>query len=136
MARPWVAAVRPSQLDGRRLERLLWFLVEDNVDFLAENPDTPLLYESGVRYRPEDGREEWDAIPWVLENWRTKRQGSDCEDLAAWRAAELRVRGENASCTWVAYREPGKLVYHIRVRRGDGSLEDPSVLLGMRAPSA
>ncbi len=134
MAKPWAALLVPSQLDGPRLQILLDALTAWDVLYLRENPGTPELYKSGVRYREEDGREEWLEIPHVLDRWRRKREGSDCEDLCAWRAAELQIRGERARCTWAAYREPDSLTYHIRVRRGDGSLEDPSEILGMGRP--
>ena len=62
---------------------------------------------------------------------------SNCEDLACYRVAELRVRaGESCKpyITWqmVNSRKYGTFtLYHIRVLRKDGSIEDPSKILGM-----
>ena len=90
----------------------------------------PRLYKAGVRYRAEQlvgGKR--------LEQWKTAPQVfalglGDCEDLAAWRAAELRVhRGEPARA--VVYRT-GPKKFHAVVERADGSIEDPSKRLGMR----
>lgn len=85
----------------------------------------PALYKSGVRYEREPrGREVWRTVPQVLAaGW------GDCEDLAAWRAAELRRLGVPARA--VAIRT-GRRRFHAVVQLPDGSYEDPSVKLGMR----
>jgi hypothetical protein len=57
-----------------------------------------------------------------------RRGGGDCEDLATWRAAELRAVGEPARV--IVYRSAPS-VLHAVVRRGDGRIEDPSRRLGM-----
>ena len=94
------------------------------------------LYDSGIRYVEEPpGRDDWQDIAETLE-----RQEGDCEDLACWRVAELRVRlGERAATHVVTVQDlpdprTGDVVttYHIAVRRADGRLEDPSRLLGMK----
>ena len=58
---------------------------------------------------------------------------SNCEDLACYRIAELRVRhGENA-LPYVTAKKIGTFtLFHIQVEREDGSIEDPSRILGMR----
>lgn len=84
----------------------------------------PPLYRARVRYDASDAGERWQ----VPSETYARRRG-DCEDLAAWRAAELRLNGEPARV--VVYRSrPG--VLHAVVRRGDGRIEDPSRRLGMR----
>jgi hypothetical protein len=84
----------------------------------------PAIYESGVRYIRRDAGERWQTPTETM-----RRGGGDCEDLATWRAAELRLHGEPARV--IVYRSaPG--VLHAVVRRGDGSIEDPSRRLGMR----
>jgi len=90
----------------------------------------PRLYESGVRYeREQPGRERWRRIDEAMA-----AGVGDCEDLAAWRAAELRVRrGEAARA--IVYRS-GKRRFHAVVQRADGSIEDPSRALGMGKRSA
>lgn len=84
----------------------------------------PLLYEAGVSYRDEP-RDVWrHAIDVSTEGW------GDCEDLAAYRAAELRFSGEDDAARVAVYQSgPGR--YHAVVARGDGSIEDPSKVLGM-----
>lgn len=98
-----------------------------DVRYLLRTPQTPALYESGVVYRREamvGGRrlEDWYTIPQVI-----LRRSGDCEDLACWRAAELRVHGIPAT-PW-AYRT--RAGWHIIVKLPDG-YEDPSARLGMR----
>jgi len=110
------------------LETLVEALVAANMAFLEAFPRTPLLYESGVRYLEEPrGRDDWQDIPETLARDKT----GDCEDLAAWRIAELRFRGEAANPAIRASLIRGVLTYHVRVRRSDGSIEDPSRKLGM-----
>lgn len=83
----------------------------------------PLLYQSGVRYQRELGTEHWQTVQETL-----KKGYGDCEDLASWRAAELRRRGVPASA--VAVRT-GPRRYHAVVLWPDGRIEDPSKKLGM-----
>lgn len=85
----------------------------------------PSLYESGVYYDPEQGTEDWLTIPDLYA-----AGVGDCEDLAAARAAELRVSGEDPGARAVAYRS-GPTVWHAVVLRGTGEVEDPSLVLGM-----
>ena len=127
MSATWSPTFMPEKLNGSALEHLLPALVGLNENFLKTHQQTPLLYSSGVRYMAEPrGQEKWLTIPFVL-----KQRFGDCEDLSAWRAAELRVRGENAKCVWTYRKTPRGNLYHIRVQRGNGMIEDPSLLLGM-----
>jgi hypothetical protein len=103
-------------------------------------PNFPRLYAGRIRYEREprgiggrlgvdvSGEERFDSVPIVAA-----RGWGDCDDLAPWRAAELRVSGEDphARCAVV---HVGRNKWHIVVRRGDGSYEDPSAALGMRVP--
>jgi hypothetical protein len=113
----------------RALERLLEALCDVNAEWLIEHPEAPWLYRSGVRYESEPpGRDDWQDIPETLV-----RLGGDCEDLACWRIAELRVRvGEPVRPIVKRTLYGPRTVYHVAVVRADGSLEDPSRLLGMR----
>ena len=117
----------------RVLALLLEALTQANELFLAAHPNTPPLYQSGVRYMQEPpGAEEWNTIPVCLDEWQHGR-GSDCEDLACWRVAELRRAGIPATPSFF-FRRRGELsIYHIIVRLPDGTREDPSSLLGMRS---
>jgi len=91
---------------------------------LSGNP-LPPLYRSGVRYKREQpGRERW------LNVFELYEAGvGDCEDLAAARVAELRMAGIPA-LPWV--KRTGARKYHAQVARPDDTIEDPSLILGMR----
>ena len=88
----------------------------------------PELYKSGVRYQREAaGKENWQ-----LPSQTLSRGVGDCEDLAAgWRVPELWLAGETTARPVVVKESPQ--LRHIQVRRADGSIEDPSALLGMRS---
>ena len=90
----------------------------------------PPLYESGVVYRREDRRKRKGLLS--FERWQTapiclKSGAGDCEDLACWRAAELRLKGYEV----LALPIRSSLGYHIIVKWPDGRIEDPSKRLGM-----
>jgi hypothetical protein len=100
-------------------------LVQVNGLILDKDPRIPPLYAAGVR---------WKAIP--HDNWRRADQiagegWGDCEGLSAWRAAELRRAGEDPIARVGCYHTGAKK-YHAIVIRGDDTIEDPSVWLGMR----
>lgn len=122
----WALPIEPADIEYA-LNRMLTTLTDLNVDYLRRHP-MPSIYQTGVRYIGEEvGREEWLAAPWVA-----MRGGADCEDLCAWRVAELRIAGERgARCFWTRHKSPDSILYHIQVRRGNGSIEDPSAILGM-----
>jgi hypothetical protein len=113
---------------GRVLELLLEALIAADIEYLRVCPSTPSLYESGVVYEEEPGeRDNWQDIPETLG-----LGNGDCEDLGCWRIAELRFRAEERATPFITWREVGdRTVYHIAVRRSDGTVEDPSRLLGM-----
>lgn len=117
----------------RVLSILLGALTAADVLYLRAHRDAPALYRAGVRYRAERfPREEWRGIAALHE----EREG-DCEDLACARSAELIVRAARAARPVFRWRRLGRLsVYHILVRHPDGSIEDPSLLLGMGARGA
>lgn len=110
------------------MQRLLDLMTEVDEHWLRTHPGGRPLYESGVRYSQEGrGDEVWQAVPVI-------RDTADCEDLACWRAAELRVSGEDPDARAVARGKPlapGRVLYHVVVQRGDGTIEDPSRKLGM-----
>jgi len=77
--------------------------------------------QANVRYQLEPpGEEDWKLPQNVIrDGW------GDCEDLAGWRAAGLRITGEDPDARAVVARTgPGKL--HCVVMRSDGSIDDPS----------
>ncbi len=110
------------------LRHLLEALIEANVAYLEARPETPWLYESGVTYEEERfDRDDWNDIPETL----VVKVG-DCEDLAAWRIAELRMRAHEDARPHVTFDQRGaRVTYHVTVRRADGRIEDPSRVLGM-----
>jgi len=118
-----------TAVSRRMLRPVLAALSNLNARILTDRPDIPPLYGSGVRYAPEpQGREDWDPADVVHD-----RGWGDCEDLAAWRAAELRMAGEDAraDCYPSRVRADGSRVWHAVVVREDGTVEDPSLILGM-----
>jgi hypothetical protein len=110
------------------LRLMMEALIAANVAFLRRHPETPRLYESGVRYEEEPGtQDDWNDIPETLS-----LGVGDCEDLAGWRIAELRIAGELAAMPRVSvFAEGNRVTYHVAVRRAAGLIEDPSRELGM-----
>lgn len=105
---------------------------------LQAHPSIPLLYRSGVRYK----RDKCTApgVPGACERFlsplQVLREGKvgDCDDLGPWKCAEyLMGKGvrRDRKARAVAIRSPG-VGWHVVVRRGDGTIEDPSRRLGMR----
>lgn len=83
------------------------------------------LYKSGVVYKREPlNRECWQSA--IITQMR---RSGDCEDLVAWRVAELWATGETKARP-ECYSPRAGLI-HCVVRRADGTREDPSRLLGM-----
>lgn len=136
----------------RVLQILLWTLVNLNREYLKQNPATPSIYDSGVRFIREEPNRWPQGVTWksgeIYEQWPDigriiAQGGGDCEDLACWRAAELLESGIPARPAW-RHREVemteganvGKkmTLYHIIVWTPNG-FEDPSRKLGMGGPS-
>lgn len=95
----------------------------------AKGHPLPELYRSGVRYErePWTTHEEFaDALTVLSRGW------GDCDDLCAWRVAELLEKGEQANVRiyWRPKRQ-GNRMMHCQVRRGNGDIEDPSRFLGL-----
>lgn len=109
--------------DDGTLARAVEALAEHN----ARLGPLPRLYTAGVTYQREPkGREEWRDAREVLASG-----AGDCEDLAAYRLAERWDIGDRAARAEV--RGHGNMK-HVYIRRGDGRVEDPSVMLGMKPP--
>ena len=130
----WGPRMIPAELDDATLGRYLDFwLVEDEI-YLRAHPETPMLYDAGVRYIPEArGKEVWRAVPGVIANG-----GSVCHSLACWRAAELRVRGYDARPVWSEQiLSDNTALYHVQVYApgapgtDENGIDDPSARLGM-----
>jgi hypothetical protein len=79
-----------------------------------------------VKWHPEPpGDEHFDLAPTVIQ-----RGHGDCDDLAPWHAGSLRATGTDPDATAFVKRS-GPNRWHALVRRGDGSIEDPSLAAGM-----
>jgi hypothetical protein len=82
--------------------------------------------KKGVRWKPEPpGDEHFDLGSTVL-----KRGWGDCDDLAPWHAASLRITGEDPEA-YAFVRPSGPNRWHAVVQRSDGTVEDPSRAAGM-----
>jgi len=121
----WFAVQVPeTQLDGAL--GVLQAISELQLARTSLAGPVPYLYEAGIRYEREPlGREWWQT---ALDNF-AQREG-DCEDLASHRAAELNVFDGEPART-IAVRT-GARSFHAVVQRADGSIEDPSLVLGMQ----
>ncbi len=86
----------------------------------------PSILSGGVRYQ----REPRDEEKWLTISQLFRQGHGDCEDLSAARIAEQWMAGDRNAHADVKVVNP--TLIHIRMRRGDGTLEDPSRLLGMR----
>lgn len=120
-------ARRNPEQSKRYLECLCRCLVDLNLLYIAQNPNTPTLYASGVRYRRDPpGVEDWQTIPEILD-----RRFADCKSLAAMRVAEILARGGKAFVQFHWRDQNDGATWHIYVQYLDGRQEDPSALLGM-----
>lgn len=106
----------------------------------------PKLYRSGIYYKTKPPAVEWHDIPTLLY-WGY----GDCKDLVAYRVAELNYQGIPAQpCIKWKYVDiedmaddseyianlikagiTQVLLIHVMVLMPDGSIEDPSKILGM-----
>lgn len=113
-------------LCGRsEIETALELFTKINQLYLNAHRDEPELYKAGVKYGLGN-KLAWFTAPLLLD-----RRVGDCKDLCAYRVAWLRVFGNEpgASCYLKDVR-PGQ--WHVQVKRQNGTIEDPSVKLGMR----
>lgn len=131
---------------------LVNWLKEVNTALFVEQPELPLLYDSGVLYSREQGETFRDVVGCY-------RQGQDdCDTLAPIRAGELMARGWRAMrpgdagydvarllkpksiAAWCFFTtrsqptDPGPRLYHVEVAYtlgGERYEDDPSARLGM-----
>lgn len=121
-------------LDAERVRLAVEVLAAANEALFRARPELPGVYESQVRYfRPEPDDEDDDFDDWAVV---LERGYGDCEDLAAARIAELRVRhgiAARAGFTRVVVQTPEgpQERVHTWVMHPDGTSEDVSRALGM-----
>lgn len=113
----------------RVLQAALELLYVADIEWLKMHPETPGIYQAGVRYQREIVPAEiWKTPPYCIEDGVL-----DCEDAACWRSAELYVRHGIDARPAFTFKKIGNLsLYHIVVKLPDGTIEDPSKKLGMR----
>lgn len=93
----------------------------------GDAPNFGQLINSGAKWHPEPpGVESFDNGKKVA-----LRGHGDCDDWGPIRAASLRVSGEDPKARSVSYKS-GPNRWHAIVKRGNGTLEDPSQTAGMR----
>ena len=101
-------------------------LVNRNLMFLKDMYGfTPLYQMKHLRYEAHLG--PWKDIPTTLQE-----KTGDCKEFACWRVAELRLMGEDAQFHVVGFKKENQAVFHLQVRREDGTIEDPALHMGMR----
>lgn len=127
------SAVRVSMpfAGSHDLQLALDALTEWNMERMREAP-LPPLYVSGVRYAVEPMCRGVNGFERRCEEFTQahevmRRGWGDCDDLGPFLAAQRRLRGEDAR----AFARPSPAGWHVQVRRADGSIEDPSAVLGM-----
>lgn len=117
------AAVKPEVLDAA-----LEAVTRTNERLIEEGhvPTAAQAIDKGVKWKPEPpGDEHFDHAETVV-----KRGWGDCDDLAPYHAASLRVTGEDPGArAFVARSGPNR--WHAMVERSDGSVDDPSADAGM-----
>lgn len=117
-----------GELARQAIESAVETLARANVAYLKKHPKTPPLAKANIHYERElklGGAERWQTIPEILKTGR-----GDCEDLSAWRIAELRVRGYRAKPHVTGKR--GKWHIQVKVKYGKKTvIYDPSKEMGM-----
>lgn len=103
-----------------------------NVRQMKRNPNLPHLYDAGVQYEREILCTH-NGVTGICEEWWTtlelyNRKSGDCEDLSCTLAAACILAGEKGAR---ARAKRSSIGWHIQVRHQDGTIEDPSVKLGM-----
>lgn len=89
---------------------------------------TGLIKAGKVKWKPEPpGDEHFDGVMTVA-----KRGWGDCDDLAPAYAGQLRATGVDPKAR-AFVKKSGPERWHALVRRGDGTIEDPSKAAGMGA---
>ena len=93
---------------------------------MGEAPSIEDAIRAGVRWKPEpftDG-EHFDLAPVAAA-----RGWGDCDDLAPWLAADMRLRGDSGAHAFAKKTGPNR--WHALVRAGNGEILDPSKWAGM-----
>jgi hypothetical protein len=120
---------RTPEAFARWVQKELRLIAELNCE-LIHNRIVPPLSRSRVRYV----REPLGQETFVDAKTCNDAGGGDCAHLGAWCLGELWLAGETAAdinVIWFPPNSSGGRTYHVRVRRADGSIKDPSKERGM-----
>lgn len=115
----------PEGDDGVRAIKVLLEVLGEAWALSFRKTPLPPLYESVVRYEREPNAGEYEDFKCPR---RTYEDGfGDCDDLVIYRIAELRAKGERATVQVMRRMGTGRM--HVRVKRANGKLEDPTLLV-------
>jgi hypothetical protein len=117
------SATKPDVLDAalEAVTRTNEHLIEE-----GHAPTAAQAIQNGVKWKPEPpGDEHFDNAVTVFN-----RKWGDCDDLAPYHAASLRVTGEDPGARAFVHRS-GPNRWHAMVERSDGTIDDPSADAGM-----
>lgn len=123
----------PDELDDRERKEALDAALEA-VTLCAESqvrrgtvpPAARAIKAGKVRWKPEPPGDEHFDLPGTVLG----RGWGDCDDLAPWHAGTLRATGTDPQARAIV-KKSGPTRWHAVVRRGDGSIDDPSKHAGM-----
>jgi hypothetical protein len=135
------SAARDPQEVVRELTALLRLMTVISVHQFRKF-SLPRTYDPALdlRYVREPRGRDPNGLPWIREEWQdaattAERREGDCEDLAVYLAADLQVHeGVEAWPKVLVFPpRPGRRfwLFHIVVELPDGTIRDPSRLLGM-----
>lgn len=103
--------------------------LNDHMITSGQTPTSHELLRAGARWRPENmGDEHFDHGATIAS-----RGWGDCDDWAPLHASTLRTSGRDPGARAIVIPS-GPNTFHAVVQRSDGSIEDPSVAAGMKAP--
>jgi len=93
-------------------------------------PAARMIKDRKVFWKPEPPGDEHFDLPSTIIG----RGHGDCDDLAPWHAGSLRASGIDPKAR-AFVKKSGPRRWHALVRRGDGTIEDPSLAAGMNSVS-
>ena len=96
-------------------------------------PLADAIEQKSVVWAPEPSQQGFEGFD--LPTQCLDRGWGDCDDLAPWWAAELRVSNIDPDAKPIVYQS-GPKRWHAVVQRGDGSIDDPSRWAGMGKPGS
>lgn len=129
--RNWLVQIASRQLDEpKRMATIVRDILEPLVLISMKDIEAgkvPPLYSSKVYFKPEKR-----GVETFVDALQTYQTGfGDCAHLSVWLCAEYRSKGEKASIAIQWILPKGFRLFHVVVRRENGTLEDPSAILGM-----